>query len=58
MLIVKKGNRKIEPASNQCRANIPFKGKFKNWVSYKNTRHRNHDAKGSIPKNKTPAEPN
>ena len=58
MVIVKKGNRKIEPASNQCRANIPLKGKFKNWVSYKNTRHRNDDAKGIISKNKTPAEPN
>lgn len=58
MLIVKKGNHKIEPASNQCRANILLKGKFKNLVSYKNTRHSNDDAKGSILKNEPPAEPN
>ena len=58
MLIVKKGNHKTELASKQCRANIPLKEKFKNWVSYKNTRHNNDDAKSSIPKNKPPAEPN
>lgn len=29
MLIVKKDNRKIEPASNKRRANMPFKGELK-----------------------------
>ena len=51
MLIVKKGNRKIEPASNKRRANMSFKGELKNRVSHKNTCNSNDDTKGNIPKN-------